>query len=45
MRGKREFTGVNDRLSTFLTMDRSERAFVQRSLINNNRADAFTLMH
>ena len=30
-RGKREFTGVNDRLSTFLTPYESERTFVQRS--------------
>ena len=31
MRGMREFIPINDRLSTFLTLHESERAFVQRS--------------
>ena len=31
MRGKREFTGVNDRLSTLLTQYGGKRAFVQSS--------------
>ena len=37
MRGKSEFTGVNELLSTFLTPNGNKRTFVQRFQIKDRR--------